>query len=84
VTGTKCKATVVQTTAASSASVAVRLQRASTVYAMGQGTLKKGSRRTAFALTQRRTLKPGKRYDLTIVLTRKGKAQTARSNVKVQ
>jgi hypothetical protein len=84
ISGTKCKATVEQSTAASSASVAVRMQRASTVYAMGNGTLKKGSHRTSFALTQRRALKRGARYDMTIVLTRKGKAQTALSNVKVR
>ena len=84
ITGTKCKATVTQAKASSKASVAVRLQRASTVYAMGKGTLKPGKRSTSVNLVQRRTVKRGGRYDMTIVLSRKGKAQTALAHVKVK
>ena len=85
ITGTKCKATVTQATAGSRASVAVRMQRASTVYAMGKGTLKSRQRSTSVNLVQRRALKRGGRYDMTIVLTRKGQgAKTALAHVKVK
>jgi hypothetical protein len=84
ITGTKCKATVTQAAAASRATVAVRLQRASTVYAMGKGTLKSGKRSTSVNLVQRRAVKRGGRYDMTIVLSRKGKSRTALAHVKVK
>ena len=83
ITGTTCKATITQAAAGSRANVAVRMQRASTVYAMGKGVLKPRTRSTSVVLMQRRALKRGSRYDLTIVLTRKGKAQTALGRVKV-
>ena len=84
ITGTPCKATLTQAAAGARARVAARLQRASTVYAMGRGVLKSRSRSTSVVLIQRRALKRGARYDMTIVLTRKGKAQTALGHVKVR
>jgi hypothetical protein len=84
VTGTKCRATITQAKAGSRAKVAVRMQRASTVYAMGKGTIKARSRSTSVNLVQRRALKRGARYDMTIVLTRGGTARTASSHVKVK
>jgi hypothetical protein len=78
ITGTKCKAVVVLKSAG--ARLSLRLKRDSTFYAMGSGTAKKRS--ASFTLVQRRALKRG-RYDMTIVLTRKGKARTAVGTVRV-
>jgi hypothetical protein len=51
---------------------------------MGTGVLKSRSRSTSVDLMQRRALKRGARYDMTIVLTRKGTARTALGHVRVR
>jgi hypothetical protein len=80
ITGTKCKAHVVLTTA--SARVSLRLARGKTVYAIGGGLVR--SRSTTFALHQRHALKKSGRYAMTVVLTRNGKASTGVGSVRVR
>jgi hypothetical protein len=81
-TGTKCKATIVRTSSAARARVAVRLTRDGKLYAMGSTVLKKRS--GSFGLVQRRKLTRGVRYDMTIVMTKKGGAKTAIGRVRVR
>jgi len=78
----KCKATIVRTSSASRAKVAIRMTRAGRLYAMGSTVLK--SRNGSFGLVQRRKLSRSTRYDMTIVLTEKGSAKTAVGRVKVR
>lgn len=78
ITGTKCKAIVVLNSAG--ARVAIRLRQRGRLIAMGTGDAK--ARSASFTLSQHRALKRGS-YDMTIVLTRKGKARTAAGRVTV-
>jgi hypothetical protein len=78
ITGTRCKAIVVLNTAG--ARVALRLKQRGRFFAMGTGDTK--ARSASFTLSQHRALKRGS-YDMTIVLTRKGRSRTAAGRVTV-
>jgi Collagen triple helix repeat (20 copies) len=83
ITGTKCTATVVRSSSdVKRARIALRIYRGSKVYAMGSTVLKKRS--GSFGLVQRRKLSRGTRYDMSIVLTQKGKAKNAVGRVRVR
>jgi hypothetical protein len=77
--GTKCKATVVLTSA--KARVSMRLARGRTVYAIGSGVTR--SRHTVFALRLRHPLKR-ERYAMTVVVNQLGHARTGVGTVRVR
>jgi hypothetical protein len=79
ISGTRCKATVVLTSA--QARVSLRLAQRGTLYAMGSGVTR--SRHTVFALRLRHKLKH-ERYAMTIVVTQRGHARTAAGTVRVR
>ena len=81
ITATKCKATVV--VKAASATVGLRLARGKAIYATGRSIVGPCGRAT-FALRERRALRRGKTYGLTLVVTRHGTAQTAIGTVRIR
>lgn len=80
IAGTRCKATVILTSAAR-ARVSLRLARGGTVYALGSGVTR--SRHSVFALRLRHRLKR-ERYKMTIVVNQRGRARTAVGTVRVR
>lgn len=79
ITGTKCKAKVVLATGGRAA-IALRLNRGRTLYASGTAVAR--SKRADLALNLRRPLRSGT-YDMTLVVTRGGRARTAIGTVRV-